>query len=67
MFNERTGSPCKAVQFPTDSVLMVVLWRLRYKLSLRDWVELLAVRGYHFSHETVRDWEARFTPPLTQQ
>jgi len=41
------------VQFPTDIVLMVVLWRVRYKLSLRDLVEMFAVRGYVFSHETV--------------
>ena len=67
MFNERTGTPFNAVQFPTDIVLMVVLWRLRYKLSLRDLFEMFAVRGYNFSHETVRDWEARFTPQLTKQ
>ena len=67
MFNERTGTPFNAIQFPTDIVLMVVLWRLRYKLSLRDLVEMYAVRGYNFSHETVRDWEARFTPQLTKQ
>ncbi|MEP7289658.1 MAG: IS6 family transposase [Chloroflexota bacterium] len=65
MFNERTGTCFNAVQFPTDIVMMVVLWRLRYKLSLRDLVEMFAVRGYEFSHETVRDWEARFAPLLT--
>jgi putative transposase len=47
--------------------MMVVLWRLRYKLSLRDLVEMFAVRGYEFSHETVRDWEARFAPLLMTQ
>ncbi len=66
-FNERTGTPFNALQFPTDIVLMVVLWRLRYKLSLRDLVEMFAVRGYEFSHETVRDWESRFVPLLTTQ
>ena len=48
-------------------MLLVVLWRIRYKLSLRDLVEMFAVRGYTFSHETVRDWEARFAPLLTTQ
>ena len=33
---------------------MVVVWRIRYKLSLRDLVEMFAVRGYTFSHETAR-------------
>ncbi len=34
--NERTGAPFNHRQYPTDVVLLVVLWRLRYKLSLRD-------------------------------
>lgn len=32
-FNERTGTPFNHLAFPTDIVLQVVLWRLRYKLS----------------------------------
>ena len=34
-FNERTGTMFNHVQYPTDIVLLVVLWRLRYRLSLR--------------------------------
>ena len=30
-FNERTGSPFNDLQFPTDIVLLAVLWRLRYR------------------------------------
>ena len=67
MFNERTGTPFNAVRFPTDIVLMVVVWRLGYKLSLRDLVEMFVFRGYNISHETVRDWEARFGPLLAKQ
>lgn len=48
-------------------VLLVVLWRLRYKLSLRDLSEMFLVRGFEFTHETVRDWEARFAPLITEQ
>jgi len=43
-------------------VLLVVLWRLRYKLRLRDRAALFLARSFVFTHETVRDWEARFTP-----
>jgi len=32
-FNERTGTPFNHPQVPTDIALLVVLWRLRYKLS----------------------------------
>ena len=42
MFNERTGKAFNLVQCPTDVVMLVVLWRLRYKLSLRDLVEMFA-------------------------
>jgi cytochrome o ubiquinol oxidase subunit 2 len=34
----------------------VVLWRLRYKLSLRDLAEMFLIRGIVFSYEAVRDW-----------
>jgi transposase-like protein len=32
----------------------VVLWRPRYKLSLRDQAEMFLTRGFIFSHEAVR-------------
>jgi len=44
--------------------MLVVLWRLRYALSLRDVVELCMLRGVNITHETVRDWEQRFAPYL---
>ena len=65
IFNERTGTPYHFLEYPTDIVLLVVVWRLRYKLSLRDLAEMFLDRGFVFTHETVRDWEARFTPLLT--
>ncbi len=59
-FNRRTGSPFNDLQFPTDIVLLTVLWRLRYKLSFRDVAELLLQRGLEISYETIRTWEFRF-------
>src|SRR6058998_2782410 len=66
-FNERTGTAFNHLQFPTDVVMLVVLWRLRYKLSLRDLAEMFLLRGFEFTHEAVRDWEARFAPLITAQ
>jgi len=66
-FNERTGTPFNHLQAPTDIVLLVVLWRLRYKLSLRDLAEMFLARGFTFTHEAARDWEARFAPLLAAQ
>ena len=61
-FNERTGTPFNFLEFPTDIVFQVLLCRLRYKLSYRDVAEFFLVRGFEFTHETVRDWEERFAP-----
>ena len=66
-FHERTGTPDNHVQYPTDLVLLVVLWRLRYKLRLRDLAEVFLARGLVFSHEAARDREARFAPLLTDR
>ena len=43
-FNERTGTPFNLLEYPTDIVHLVVLWRLRYKLSLRDLAEMFLQR-----------------------
>src|SRR3954469_23234126 len=53
-FNERTGSVLNRLQLPTDVVFLVVFWRPRYKLSLRDLAEVLLVRGTVFTHEACR-------------
>ena len=66
-FNERTGTLFNRLQYPSDIVCLVVLWRLRYKLSLRDLAEMFLERGFVFTHETVRTWEATFAPLLTDR
>ena len=66
-FNERTGTPFKYLEFPTDSVLLAVLWRLRSKRRLRDGAELFFERGFPFTHQAIRDWEARFVPRIADQ
>ena len=67
IFNERTGTPFNDLRYPTDIVLLAVLWRLRYKLSFRDVAELLFQRGFEVTHETVGEWEFRFAPLLTER
>ncbi len=69
---KRTGprahlAPFNYLEYPTDIVLLVVLWRLRYKLSLRDLAEMFLERGFEFTHEAVRDWETRFAPLMAEQ
>src|SRR5262245_49337093 len=66
-FNERSGTPYNALSVPTDIVFLVVLWRRRSPLSLRQLAEMFLERGFVFSHETVRQWEALVAPLLTEQ
>lgn len=67
MFNKRTATPSNCLQFPTAVVLPVVLWRMRYKLSLRNLAETFLVRGFDFTHEAVRGRGACFAPFITDQ
>jgi putative transposase len=62
--NERTGSPYNHLQYPTDLVLLVVPWRRRDQLRLRDRAEMFLDRGFTFTPEAVRAWETRFAPLL---
>src|SRR6202161_2527011 len=63
-FNERSGQILNRAQYPSDVIALVVFWRLRYKLSLRDLPEMFLIRGIEFTYEAVRDWEAKLTPSL---
>ena len=64
-FNERSGRILNRAQYPSDVIALVVFWRLRYKLSLRDLPEMFGLRGIDFSYEAVRDWEAKLSPTLS--
>ena len=48
-FNERSGGLLNRTQYPSDVIALVVLWRLRYKLSLRDLAEMFLIRGFVFT------------------
>jgi putative transposase len=71
-FNERSAGLLNRTQYPSDVIALVVLWRLRYKLSLRDLTEMFLLRGIVFSHGRAvkqidgRDWEAKLTPALAE-
>jgi putative transposase len=62
--NERSGGLLNHAHYPSDVIALVVLWRLRYRLTLRDLAEMFLLRGFVFSHEAVREWEAKLAPVL---
>lgn len=35
-FNERSGGVLNRTQYPSDVIALVVLWHLRYRLTLQD-------------------------------
>ena len=47
-FNERSGTLLNHTQYPSDVIALVVLWRLRYRLTLRDLCEMFLQRGIGF-------------------
>ncbi len=63
-FNERSAGLLNRAQYPSDVIALVVLWRLRYRLTLRDLCEMFLLRGIVFSHEAAREWEAKLAPVL---
>jgi transposase-like protein len=51
-------------RFPSEVIVVVVRWYLRYNLSYRDVEELLVERGVEVDHVTIYRWVQRFTPLL---
>ena len=66
-FNERSAGLLNRARYPSDVVALVVLWRLRYRLTLRDLTEMFLTRGIIFSHEAVREWEAKLASMLADE
>lgn len=69
IFNERTATPFNRSRLPTTTLFKVVLWRLRYKLSPSDLAEMFGVEveGFYFTRETIRQWQDKFAPLLTDE
>ena len=61
-FNERSAGVLNRTQYPSDVIALVVLWRLRYRLTLRDLAEMFLIRGIVFSYEAVREWGGKAHP-----
>jgi hypothetical protein len=49
-----------------EVIVLCVRWYLRFKLSLRDLVEMMAERGLVLAHTTIMRWVQRFVPELTR-
>ena len=47
--------------------MVCVRWYLRYKLSFRDLVEMMAERGLSLAHTTIMRWIRRFAPEFEKR
>ena len=57
----------KGRHFEREVIILCVRWYLRFKLSLRDLVEMMAERGLALVHTTIMRWVQRFVPELPEQ
>ncbi|MBB5404442.1 IS6 family transposase [Paraburkholderia youngii] len=53
--------------FDREVIILCVRWYLRYKLSLRDLVEMMAERGLSLAHTTILRWVRRYTPEFVKR
>ena len=63
-FNERSDGVLNRASLPSDIIAFVVFCRLRYRLTLRDLSEIMLLRGFTISHESIRRWEAKLLPVM---
>jgi transposase len=52
----------KGRHFDREIIVLCVRWYLRYKLSFRDLVEMMAERGLFLAHTTIMRWIQHYAP-----
>jgi transposase-like protein len=57
----------KGRHFEREIIVLCVRWYLRFKLSLRDLVEMMAERGLGLAHTTIMRWVQRFVPEFEKR
>ena len=53
--------------FDREVVILCVRWYLRFKLSLRDLVEMMAERGLSIAHTTIMRWVRHYAPEFEKR
>jgi transposase-like protein len=53
--------------FDREVIILCVRWYLRFKLSLRDLVEMMAERGLSLAHPTIMRWVQRYAPEFEKR
>jgi transposase-like protein len=53
--------------FDREVILLCVRWYLRFKLSLRDLVEMMAERDLSLAHTIIMRWVQHYTPEFEKR
>jgi transposase-like protein len=53
--------------FDREVIILCVRWYLRFKLSLRDLVEVMAECGLSMAHTTIMRWVERYAPEFEKR
>jgi transposase-like protein len=53
--------------FDREVIILCVRWYLRFKLSLRDLVEMMAERRLSIAHATIMRWVQHYAPEFEKQ
>src|ERR1700730_6416640 len=53
--------------FDREVIILCVRWYLRFKLSLRDLVEIMAETGLSMAHTTIMRWVQRYAPEFKKR
>jgi transposase-like protein len=57
----------KGRHFDREIIILCVRWYLRFKLSFRDLVEMIAERGISLAHTTIMRWIQRYVPEFEKR
>jgi transposase-like protein len=57
----------KGRHFDREIIVLCVRWYLRFKLSFRDLVEMMAERGISLAHTTIIRWAQRYVPEFERR
>ena len=57
----------KGRHFEREIIILCVRWYLRFKLSFRDLVEMMAERGVSVAHTTIMRWVQCYAPEFERR
>ena len=57
----------KGYTFPMAIIIQAVYFKFRFGLSYREIEELMAIRGVHVDHSTIKRLVFKFTPLLEKE